>query len=454
MSQSRRAPVADAALVDRLFRRFRRQEVVTMTVVYAIFYVCRLAFSAAKKDMIELGVYTTEEIGWIGSSLLFAYAIGKCVNGFFADRANITRFLGLGLFASALVNFLVGFHLPALVLVALWFVNGWAQGMGAPACVVGLSRWFAKRERGTYYGIWSCSNNLGEAISYVLTAVVMVWVARAFGADYGWRSAFWGAGLVGFAGVALCFAFFKNSPEDEGLPSVTEWMGETQTAARETKDVGKGQRIALLAWPVWMIALSGAFFAMSRYAIIDWGIFFLQVKKGCSSTTAATIVAVNSIVGGVAGAASGWISDRFFKGNRNGLALAFGLMNVASLCLFMLVPGRHLWVDLMAMALFGTAMGILLCFLGGLMAVDLVPRSAAGAAMGIVAVLTYAGAAAQSRISALFIETSKEGGKLASRFVTTTLFGKEVDAIAVFWIGMAVLSVVCALSVWKARPRD
>ena len=424
-----------------------------MTIVYAIFYVCRLAFSAAKKDMIELGAYTTDEIGWIGSSMLIAYAIGKCVNGFLADRANITRFMGLGLFASALINFLVGFHLPALMLAALWFVNGWTQGMGAPACVVGLSRWFVKRERGTYYGIWSCSNNIGEALAYLLTAGVMVWTAKVFGADYGWRSGFFGASALGFAGVVICFASFKNSPQDEGLPSVVEWKGEGDAAA-ETADVGKGQKIALTSWAVWMIALSGAFFAMSRYAIIDWGIFFLQVKKGYAATTAATIVAVNSIIGGFAGAVSGWVSDRFFKGNRNGMALTFGIMNVASLCLFMLVPGRHLWVDVLAMCLFGIAMGILLCFLGGLMAVDLVPRNAAGAAMGIVAVLTYVGAAVQSRVSALFIETSKTGGKLASKFVTTTMFGHEVDAIALFWIGMAVLSVLCALSVWKAKPRN
>ena len=440
--------------VDARFRRLRIQEVATMTVVYALFYVCRLAFSAAKKDMIEQSFYTAEEIGWVGSSMLIAYAVGKCVNGFIADRVNITRFMGLGLFASALMNFLVGFHLPALVLVAIWFVNGWTQGMGAPACVVGLSRWFVKRERGTYYGIWSCSNNIGEALAYLLTAGVMVWAAKAFGAGYGWRSGFWGAGVMGFVGVALCLVFFKNSPQDEGLPSVNEWKGDLETAAQETTDVGRGQKIALTSWAVWMIALSGAFFAMSRYAIIDWGIFFLQVKKGYAATTAASIVSVNSIVGGFAGAASGWFSDRFFRGNRNGMALVFGVMNVVSLCLFMLVPGQHMWLDVLAMCLFGTAMGILLCFLGGLMAVDLVPRNAAGAAMGVVAVLTYVGASVQSRVSALFIETSKTGGKLASKFATTTVFGHEVDKIAIFWIGMAVLSVVCALSVWKAKPRD
>ena len=74
--------------------------------------------------------------------------------------------------------------------------------------------------------------------------------------------------------------------------------------------------------------------------------------------------------------------------------------------------------------------------------------------MGVVAVLSYAGAAVQSRISAVFIETSRTGDKLASRFATTDFFGWEVDKIAVFWIGMAVLSVICSLSVWKAKPRD
>ena len=37
-----------AAEIGRRFRRFRYQEVATMTVAYAIFYVCRLSFSATK----------------------------------------------------------------------------------------------------------------------------------------------------------------------------------------------------------------------------------------------------------------------------------------------------------------------------------------------------------------------------------------------------------------------
>ena len=125
---------------------------------------------------------------------------------------------------------------------------------------------------------------------------------------------------------------------------------------------------------------------------------------------AATIVSINSVVGAVSSALSGIISDRFFKSRRRGLALSAGVLNVVALVLFMLVPGRHPWLDVAAMVMFGFAVGILLTFLGGLMAVDYVPKCAAGAALGIAGMGDY---------------------------------------LAVFWIAMAVLSVVCG--VWAGK---
>jgi OPA family sugar phosphate sensor protein UhpC-like MFS transporter len=40
--------------------------------------------------------------------LLFAYAIGKFVNGFLADHCNIKRFMATGLLVSAVANFCLG----------------------------------------------------------------------------------------------------------------------------------------------------------------------------------------------------------------------------------------------------------------------------------------------------------------------------------------------------------
>ena len=444
----------EAAEINRKFRFCRYRQVSIMLLGYALFYVCRLAFSATKKSMIEQGAYTAKEIGYVGSAMLIAYAVGKIVNGFLADRANIRRMMAFGLFVSALANFLVGFHIPAMMLVVVWFVNGFAQATGSPCCVVSLARWWPNRQRGTYYGIWSCSNNLGEALAYVLTSVVMVQVGLHYGADMAWRSGFWGAATMGFIGVALVAVLMRNRPEDEGLPPVAEWEKEvTDDAAKKSAgDVGRGQRLALTSWAVWMIALAGGFFAMSRYAIIDWGIFFLEVKKGYPTETAAWIITVNSIVGAVSSGLSGVISDRFFKGSRNELALIAGLMNVTGLSLFMLVPFRCVWIDVTAMVLFGLAVGILLTFLGGLMAVDLVPRVAAGAALGIAGMGNYVGAGIQSAASGYLVVRDAATGK-ASLMGHTFAGGYTLDYLAVFWIGMAVLSVLCALSVWRVKPR-
>lgn len=422
-----------------------------MLVGYAIFYVCRLAFSATKKSMVEQGVYTAREIGYVGSAMLIAYAIGKVINGFLADRSNIRHYMAFGLFVSAFANLMVGFHLPALVLIVVWFVNGFAQASGSPCCVVSLARWWAKSERGTFYGVWSCSNNLGEALAYVLTSVVMVKVGLSYGVDMAWRSGFWGAAFIGFCGVGLVAILMRDSPEAEGLPPIAEWKGEPAEASVTDKAaVKRDQRIAFTNWAVWMIALSGGFFAMSRYAIIDWGIFFLEVKKGYATETAAWIITINSIVGAVSSALSGIVSDRFFKGSRHGLALVAGLLNVAGLSLFMLIPGPHIWLDVVAMVLFGLAVGVLLTFLGGLMAVDLVPRTAAGAALGIAGMGNYIGAGVQSAASGFLVVRDAATGK-ASLLGHVFANGYTLDYLAVFWIGMAVLSLLCALSVRFAK---
>ena len=139
---------------------------------------------------------------------------------------------------------------------------------------------------------------------------------------------------------------------------------------------------------------------------------------------------------------SGIISDRVFKGSRNELALIAGILNVTGLSLMMLVPFQCVWIDVLAMVCFGLAVGVLLTFLGGLMAVDLVPRVAAGAALGIAGMGNYIGAGVSSAVSGFLV-----GGH-------TFANGYTLDYMSVFWIGMAVLSVLCALTVWRARPRQ
>lgn len=74
---------------------------------------------------------------------------------------------------------------------------------------------------------------------------------------------------------------------------------------------------------------------------------------------------------------------------------------------FLLVPGVHFWLDALAMVLFGIGIGVLICFLGGLMAVDIAPRNASGAALGVVGIASYIGAGLQDVMSGILIEGQK-----------------------------------------------
>ena len=438
----------------RRYRQLRAYAVGVMVVVYGLYYVCRLSLNVMKKPLVDSGALSTEQLGYIGSALFFAYAVGKCVNGFLADRSNIRAFMSVGLFVSALANLALGFDVPALLFAVLWGVNGYAQSMGAPASVVGLARWFNNSERGTYYGVWCTSHNLGEALTFVLTSLVV--------SSFGWRWGFTGAALFGFIGVALAWLFYRDSPQSEGLPSIIEWSGETIPPEQEKEhaSVGAGQTAVLKNWAVWMIALSSAFIYVARYAINSWGIYFLDMKKGYTNLEASSIISVNAVFGLCGTFFSGLISDKLFRGRRNAPALIFGVMNTVALCLFLLVPGAHKAVDVLAMVLFGTSIGVLFCFLGGLMAVDVAPKNAAGAALGVVGIASYLGAGIQDIVSGYLIKAqgAAEGGKKVYEFAHSvfTVGGRafEVDHIALFWIGASLLSILCAATVWNVKPQE
>jgi OPA family sugar phosphate sensor protein UhpC-like MFS transporter len=168
---------ASADEIGRRFRLIRIRQVSIMLLGYALFYVCRLAFSATKKTMIEEGAYTAREIGYVGSALLVAYAIGKLACGFLADRANIRRMFAFGLFVSSLATMTVGFHVPAAMLMVVWFVNGLAQGSGSPCCVVSLAA-LPKKPRfvtaaGSHSGAPAASSPLPAAPQAMLSPMLL-----------------------------------------------------------------------------------------------------------------------------------------------------------------------------------------------------------------------------------------------------------------------------------------
>lgn len=434
-------PLTDGDEIRKRYARLRWSVFLSATLGYGLYYVCRLSLNVIKKPIVDAGVLSEAELGIIGSGLFVTYAVGKLTNGFLADRSNIRCFLAAGLLLTAFINLVLGFTTSFAVFLVLWAVNGWAQSMGAAPCVVALSRWFGDRERGTFYGLWSSSHNIGEAITFIATAVIV--------AAWGWQWGFRGAGLLGLLGFLLVVLFMRDTPQSCGLPSVAHYKGDEtpERVAEEGKSVGELQKEVLRNPAIWMLALASAFMYVSRYAVNSWGIFFLEADKGYTNLEASSVISISSVCGIVGTVASGWVSDRFFSGRRHLPALIFGLMNVCGLSLFLLGPRDCFWLDAVSMVVFGLAIGALICFLGGLMAVDIASKKASGAALGVVGIASYAGAAVQDVVSGFTIQSGKSVG------TADAVANYDFSVVTWFWIGAAILSVLCALAVWGMSKR-
>lgn len=439
----------DDAARMKLYRRLRFQSFLAGTVGYSLYYVCRTSLNVVKKPILESGALDASQLGLIGSALLFAYAIGKFVNGFLADHSNIKRFMAAGLCVSTVANLLVGVlgfangggFVGNMTLFAafavMWGLNGWAQSMGAPPAIIALSRWFPLSIRGTYYGFFSASHNLGEFLSFLFVGAVV--------GIFGWQWGFVGSSVAGAVGVVIILFLLHDTPESKGLPPIGVLTGEeSEEQSRKHGSTSELQRSVIRNPFVWILALSSAFMYVSRYAINGWGVLFLQEVKGYSLATATQVISVNALLGIIGTVFSGWLSDRLFHGRRNVLAFGFGVLNTLALTLF-LYSGNGMFVNLLAMVLFGMAIGVLICFLGGLMAIDIVPREATGAALGIVGMASYVGAGLQDIVSGWLIDS----GKTLVDGVVRYDFGTA----ALFWIAASALSFILALFVARGSRR-
>ena len=192
---------------------------------------------------------------------------------------------------------------------------------------------------------------------------------------------------------------------------------------------------------VWILAISSAFMYMSRYAINEWGTIFLQEAKGYDLAGAAAIIGVNPIFGIIGTVVSGWLSDVLFKGDRKYPAFVAGILEAIALALF-LFGGPAKWVNILAMVLFGIAIGVLISFLGGLMAVDLVPRKATGAALGIVGMASYAAAGLQNVVTGLLLDNNIVNGV------------HDFTYASWFWLGSAVIAFLLPVLNWRRKQQQ
>ena len=272
----------------------------------------------------------------------------------------------------------------------------------------------------------------------------------------GWQYGFLGSAAAGILGVIIIMFFMHDTPESKGLKQVELLTGEkTQEQIDEEKakkaaeakvdrtaETKAMQRSVFKNPGVWFLALASGFMYVARYAVNGWGTLVLE-GKGFSTAEATMIISINAWCGIFGTVLSGFLSDKLFKGDRQLPALVAGILHVISIVLF-LYGGDSVAINVVAMVIRGLAIGVLICFLGGLMAVDIVPRNASGTALGIVGLVSYIFASTQDIVSGALID---RGTSILENGEKVIDFGP----VGYLWIASATISLILPLFIKKRK---
>ncbi|MBR7003826.1 MAG: MFS transporter [Bacteroidales bacterium] len=427
-------------LVQGEYKRLKNRTFWGVTAAYALYYVCRMAMAVVKQPLIDGGIFSAAQLGIIGSAFYFVYAFGKFANGFIADYCNIRRFMATGLLVSTVVNLLMGvlglahgwWGLPSAALFFIfsfvWGVNGYCQSMGAPPGVISLSRWLPLNRRGTYYSILSATPYLGKSLSVFFLGLVVGWI--------GWEYGFIFSAIAGVIGSAIILLFVSDTTESRGLPPIQELTGD-EPRKSDSLPTKEHQKMVVRHPGIWIIALSSAFVYITQHAISEWGVLFLQKGKDYSLASATQIIAFSEAFGIAGTVLAGWLSDRVFKGNRFIPVLISGIVCFVALAAFLFTQGNYV-MNIVYVAVFSLAIGVVYCTVAGLMALDIVSRKATGAALGMVGLASYAAAGIQNVVSGFMIG--------AGDF--------DFRPVSVFWLIACLLSFMIPVLSWRLLKRQ
>ena len=389
----RPAPFIDRVPEEEIPRRytfFRWEVMLSIFWGYAAFYIVRNNFALAKPFLIKEMGLTTGDVGLIATALSLAYGVSKFVMGNISDRSNPRPFMATGLILSGLANLSFGHCHSVKLMVMIWFINGWVQGMGWAPCARTLTHWFSDRERGTKFAVWNVAHNVGGGLAGPIGCAAL-WL---FG---GWMSLFYVPGAISIA-MGLCIAIFlRDTPQSVGLPSIEEYKNDYPDTGVIDREREMTAREILFDYVLnnkilWILALANVFVYVVRYGVLDWAPTYLTAVKNSTGTMSRWQFFLYEYAGIPGTLLAGWLSDRFFQGRRAPVAVMFMIVVTLGVLVYWLNPPGRPWVDssmlfLIGFLIYGPVM------LVGVAAVDLVPKKAAGTAAGFTGFFGYVGGA-------------------------------------------------------------
>jgi MFS transporter, Spinster family, sphingosine-1-phosphate transporter len=257
----------------------------------------------------DLGL-SDANLGSLMSGFLVVYTLTAPVFGALGDRRSRPRLIALGVacwsFATALSGF-AGSYLTLLAARASVGVGEAAYVTIAPSL---LSDYFPVRQRGRVMAIFFCAIPVGSALGYVVGGLV--------DKHYGWRMAFFVAGVPGLLLAALCL-LLRDPPrgvqDSDAEPAARPGPKSAPTTLPKDTWAAYGRLVRNKPYALTILGYAAYTFAVGGLAV--WMPAFLERARGIPRSEATVsfgaIVVITGFIGTFVG---GWLGDYCAKYSR------------------------------------------------------------------------------------------------------------------------------------------
>jgi MFS family permease len=251
-----------------------------------------------------LGHPSDARLGSLMTAFVVVYTLASPMFGLLGDRWRRTRLLAFGVGLWSLATATAGLATSFVMLFAARATVGIgeaAYGTIAPAL---LSDYYPPDRRGRIMAIFACAIPIGSALGYVIGGLVDT--------HFGWRAAFYVAGLPGLllAALALTVGDPVRGALDHAPVSAEAASAGLATLGRAYATLSKNRLYVLtsLGYAAWTFALGG---------IASWLPSFFERVRGVSHAQASTLPGAIVVVTGFVGTfAGGWLADRLLVRNK------------------------------------------------------------------------------------------------------------------------------------------
>jgi MFS family permease len=299
-------------------RAAARWGLVLLTLVNFFNYLDRFVVSALVESLKKSELALSDgQLGALASAFVLVYMLASPLFGVLGDRGKRPRLLAAGVALWSLATAAGGLARSFAALFAARAAVGIgeaAYGTIAPAM---LADFYPRERRGRVFAIFFAAIAVGGAAGYIVGGL----------ADqrFGWRAAFWIAGLPGLALALLCLTL--KDPQRgamDGDSTVSERQGTTPSGWKAYH--------GLLRNRPYVLTVAGyAAYTFALGALAFWMPAFLERVRGVPRATATVqfgaIVVATGLVGTFAG---GWLGDLFLRRSRQAYLWVSGWVTLAA----------------------------------------------------------------------------------------------------------------------------